>query len=110
MSLIRAGTFQMGSPANEVGREPYEGPRHAVTVPRFELGQIEVTVAEFRAFVTATGYQTSAEQSGGCVLLNADTGKKEKDANRNWRSPGFVQQDTHPVTCVSFSDAQAYAE
>ncbi|MGY0798978.1 bifunctional serine/threonine-protein kinase/formylglycine-generating enzyme family protein [Lysobacter sp. A286] len=31
-------------------------------------------------------------------------------APRDWRNPGFDQDEENPVTCVSFVDAQAYAE
>ena len=30
-------------------------------------------------------------------------------APRSWKSPGFEQSPQHPVVCVSWSDAQAYA-
>jgi formylglycine-generating enzyme required for sulfatase activity len=29
-------------------------------------------------------------------------------ADRNWRSPGFTQNDRHPVVCVNWADANAY--
>ncbi|MCB9798597.1 SUMF1/EgtB/PvdO family nonheme iron enzyme [Candidatus Nomurabacteria bacterium] len=45
--LIRAGQFQMGSPANEVGRAQNED-RHEVTLTRdFMIGKYTVTQAEF---------------------------------------------------------------
>jgi formylglycine-generating enzyme required for sulfatase activity len=28
---------------------------------------------------------------------------------RSWRSPGFYQDDRHPVVCVNWDDAKAYA-
>jgi formylglycine-generating enzyme required for sulfatase activity len=30
--------------------------------------------------------------------------------NANWRNPNFSQNDNHPVVCVSWNDATAYAE
>ena len=54
------------------------------------LGQYEVTVGEYRAFASATGL-----------------GAADCDGN-SWRNPGFPQTDHHPVTCVSWDEAQAY--
>jgi formylglycine-generating enzyme required for sulfatase activity len=59
MVLIEGGSFMMGDVFGE-GREN-EQPVHRVTVSDFYLSAREVTVAEFRAFVEATGYVTSAE-------------------------------------------------
>ncbi|HNL39642.1 MAG TPA: SUMF1/EgtB/PvdO family nonheme iron enzyme, partial [Saprospiraceae bacterium] len=58
--LIPGGTFQMGT--NEGYAE--EAPAHQVTLDSFYLGRYEVTVAEFKAFVKATGYKTDAEKAG----------------------------------------------
>ena len=55
------------------------------------LGRYEVTVGEYLAFVSA-----------------ADAGAGDC-AGGSWRDPGFPQTDRHPVTCVSWNDAQAYA-
>ena len=45
----------MGSPPSEKGREDNEGPVHRVTIPKpFAVGKYEVTVEEYRRFVTAT--------------------------------------------------------
>jgi sulfatase modifying factor 1 len=30
--------------------------------------------------------------------------------NRDWRSPGFAQEDDYPVACVSWNDAKAYVD
>ena len=30
------------------------------------------------------------------------------DDGRSWRSPGYEQDDSHPVTCISWNDAQSY--
>jgi formylglycine-generating enzyme required for sulfatase activity len=50
--LIPGGTFRMGSPEDEEGREPFaEGSEtlHPVEVPSFAMGQYPVTQAQWRA-------------------------------------------------------------
>ena len=59
---------------------------------RLALGRYEVTVREYRAFASATG--------GAVEGCGSDGG--------SWEDPGFRQTDRHPVTCVSWDDAQAY--
>ena len=54
---IPAGTFLMGSPANESGRFDSEGPQHEVTIKAFALGKYDVTSEEFLTFLKATGYR-----------------------------------------------------
>jgi formylglycine-generating enzyme required for sulfatase activity len=48
-SRIEGGTFTMGSPSNETGRQANEGPQHQVTVSAFYMGKYEVTQAEYEA-------------------------------------------------------------
>ncbi len=50
MIPIPGGTFNMGSPEGEVGRESDEGPRHEVKVGPFWMGKLEVTWDEYDAF------------------------------------------------------------
>ncbi|MCJ7596486.1 MAG: SUMF1/EgtB/PvdO family nonheme iron enzyme, partial [Desulfobacterales bacterium] len=40
----------MGSPPDEIGRDPDEGPMHEVCVDGFWMGQTEVTNAQYRKF------------------------------------------------------------
>jgi formylglycine-generating enzyme required for sulfatase activity len=85
----------------------YSRPVHRVTLTRpFLLGQFPVTVAQFRAFVEATGYRTDAEQGDGSFQKVDGAWQKRGDAN--WRNPTFAQEDDCPVVCVSWNDAQAY--
>jgi formylglycine-generating enzyme required for sulfatase activity len=52
--LLPAGTFTMGSPATEVGREPQER-QHRVTIGRaFYLGVYEVTQAEWKTVMSSS--------------------------------------------------------
>ena len=46
---IAPGSFMMGSPSGENGRDDDEGPQHRVNVRGFYLGKFEVTQAEFRS-------------------------------------------------------------
>ena len=60
MVWVPAGDFTMRWDGPE-GR-PDERPAHRVNVDGFWIDEKEVTNAEFRAFVEATGYVTSAER------------------------------------------------
>ena len=50
MVPVPGGTFMMGSPDNEPGRDADEGPRHAVKVESFWIARYEVTWDEFDQF------------------------------------------------------------
>jgi formylglycine-generating enzyme required for sulfatase activity len=49
MVLVHGGSFLMGSPQNEPGRNFYEDPQHRITVRDFYIGRYEVTQAQWRA-------------------------------------------------------------
>ncbi len=121
-----AGDYQRGE--NDMGAinhdHPYsvklknnatwpERPKHWVKLTRpFEIAVKEVTVAEFRAFVEATGYETDSEKLGTGTGFDPE-GKKPPDWMKidpvyTWRNPGFEQEDDHPVVGVSWNDALAY--
>jgi formylglycine-generating enzyme required for sulfatase activity len=51
MVEIPAGEFMMGSPMNEKNRDRSEGPQHRVKVPRFFMGRVEVTEAQWRCLM-----------------------------------------------------------
>ena len=103
--VVPAGTYLMGSPSYETGREEDEGPVHQVTIGQaFAVGKYEVTVGEYRRFVETTGY----EGESGCYVLTE--GKWKKESERTWRNPGYRQSERDPVVCVSWRDAHAYAE
>jgi len=107
MVVVPAGTFLMGSPSYEKGRNAKrEGPVHRVRIERpFAIGKFEVTKAEYAEFVTTTGY------SGGSSCKTTDgTGKWEDRSGRSWHDPGYRQSDREPVVCVSWQDASAYLE
>jgi formylglycine-generating enzyme required for sulfatase activity len=49
--LVAGGTFTMGSPGDEAGRDSDEGPQHSVTVGSFYLGKNEVTQKEWEGLM-----------------------------------------------------------
>lgn len=60
MVFIKGGTYMMGSDDPAGDRDEF--PKHEVRVNSFYIDATEVTNAEFRKFVEATGYITTAEQ------------------------------------------------
>jgi len=60
MVWIPGGEFTMGTDAESAW--PEEGPAHRVQVDGFWMDETEVTNAQFKAFVDATGYVTTAEK------------------------------------------------
>ncbi|MFN6564068.1 MAG: SUMF1/EgtB/PvdO family nonheme iron enzyme [Nostoc sp. ChiSLP01] len=51
MVQIPGGTFMMGSPEGEKGRDSDESPQHEVKVPGFFMGKYEVTQAQYQAIM-----------------------------------------------------------
>jgi formylglycine-generating enzyme required for sulfatase activity len=82
MVVVPAGRFTMGSPNNDPERTASD----------------TVTRGEFATFVTASGHKVEggyyAYMGGNKWILQADC---------NWRSPDFPQDDRHPVTCSTVS-------
>jgi formylglycine-generating enzyme required for sulfatase activity len=104
MVVAPAGTFVMGSPPTEPEREGERENQVLVGIAKpFAIGAFAVTRGEFAAFVAATNYVVD----GGCYFWTGKTWEERLD--RSWRSPGFSQDERHPVTCVDLKAAKAYA-
>jgi formylglycine-generating enzyme required for sulfatase activity len=103
---IQPGKFMMGSPEDEPGR--YDNEKlHEVTLTRgFYMQTTAVTVGQWRQFVKETGYKSEAETGDGAYTWTESKWKKKKEIY--WDNPGFEQTDEHPVTCVSWNDAQKF--
>ncbi|MDD5626724.1 MAG: formylglycine-generating enzyme family protein [Patescibacteria group bacterium] len=86
MALIPAGEFQMGDSFNEGDSD--ERPVHTVYLDAFYMDVYEVTNAQYKKFMDATGHKTTPEY---------------------WNYPVLNGPD-HPVVGVSWYDAKAYAE
>ncbi|MGE5295492.1 MAG: formylglycine-generating enzyme family protein, partial [Solirubrobacterales bacterium] len=100
---IPAGEFVMGCDNDDLGKPP-----HRVRIGyAFEMGRTEVTVAQFRAFVEATGYITDGEKEGsGAIRLGE--GDWQSQIGVDWRNPIFPQSDDDPATFISWNDAMAF--
>jgi formylglycine-generating enzyme required for sulfatase activity len=101
MVVVPTGSFTMGSPEGENGRESEEGPQRVVTIAKpFAVGRLHVTVDQFAAFVAETRYDAGST----CVIHEGD----RREAKGSWRNPGFAQDGSHPAVCLSWDDASAY--
>jgi len=106
-AFVMPGAFEMGCAAADRECLDDEKPSRRVELTRgFWAGRTEVTVAAFRAFVTATGYRTSAESDGWSRVFDGRSLSKREGAT--WQSPGFKQGPDHPVVHVSWYDASSY--
>jgi formylglycine-generating enzyme required for sulfatase activity len=87
MTVVPAGSFEMGSESDPNGWHKDELPQHRVTIGKaFAVARHEVTVAEYRRFAEATG-----------------------DTSADWKIESNGGRDGElPVTWVSWSDAQRY--
>jgi sulfatase modifying factor 1 len=103
MMVLPAARFKQGFAATDRGSVSYEKPQHWVNIIRpFAMSADLVTVEEYRQFIDATGRVVP-----GCETY--DGAWKYRPEN-NWQNPGFAQSGLHPVTCVSWNDAVAYAQ
>ena len=111
MVVIPVGTFVMGTPASQLeGIEASaETQATVVRIERpFAIGRFEVTRREFAQFIADSGYEPRL----GCRSWDDGLKRFTDDARRTWPGPGrpLDPVDAHPVNCVSWADATAYAQ
>lgn len=122
MALIPAGEFQMGTDSAEIPQLiqmadtevakldappdfwvwhfDTETPRHTVYLDAFYMDVCEVTNAQYRKFIQATGHH----EPRAVAFLDS----KMQDGFEPWKDPRF-NKPNQPVVCVSWEDAVAYA-
>ncbi|MFV8224457.1 formylglycine-generating enzyme family protein [Christiangramia aquimixticola] len=124
MVKMKGGTYMMGG--NDSLARPNEFPRHKEKVKDLWVDKTEVTNAQFREFVEATGYVTTAERSFEIKGKKYQPGALVFDPynpewwwkftkGANWKHPQGSEsnidgKDDHPVVQVSWYDAMAYAK
>ena len=135
MVWIPSGTFRMGSDHHY----PEEAPAHRVSVDGFWIDPTPVTNRQFKSFVKATGYVTTAQippdpndypgalpemiYAGSLVFVPPPRVTGLRDWSQwwtfmkgaDWRHPYGPKSninvlDNHPVVHVSFTDALSYAK
>jgi eukaryotic-like serine/threonine-protein kinase len=85
MVLVPAGPFILGAAR---AYRTQDQPAHEVTLPTFYLDRTPVTVAEYLRFAAATG---------------------RNPPRLIFPGPRPLDYEQHPITCVSWHDARAYA-
>ncbi|MCU0444413.1 MAG: formylglycine-generating enzyme family protein [Microscillaceae bacterium] len=105
MVWVKGGTWQTQDLATRNPKNVY--------IKGFLLDKNLVTVADFAKFVQATHYRTEAEKYGNSGVFVLETGAWEMIEGANFRFPQGKNAPAalanHPVTQVSWNDAQAYA-
>ncbi|WP_188310261.1 formylglycine-generating enzyme family protein [Arenimonas fontis] len=112
MVVLPHGRFRMGSNQDEPHHQPAEAPAHTIRFARgFAIGRNEVTVAEFRRFVEASGYRSTATRRGRSLVYDERGGVMAEREGVDWRHDytGRPAAPELPVVHVSFEDAEAYA-
>lgn len=107
MVWVPGGTTHIGD-----ADHPTEGPVWAATVAPFLLDRHPVTVARFGAFAAQMDYETEAERFGSGAVMDMATGGWGLVPGADWRHPlgpdGSEAAADHPVTQVSWNDADAF--
>lgn len=87
---IEPGTFAMGTPQGEAGRDYDEGPVHQVTISRgFFIGKYEVTQAQWRAVMERATFQFRNDENAPAENVSFED-VQEFLRRMNSRNDGFV--------------------
>lgn len=135
MILIKGGTYEMGG--DNIQARADEFPKHTVEISSFWMDKTTVTNAQFKKFIDATQYITTAEndfdytnengesvhqKAGALVFKKLKEGEPENPntwwifiEGANWKHPQGPNstidgKDNYPVVQVSWYDAEAYCK
>ncbi len=98
MVVLPAGSFIMGTPNDEVGRQHDEGPQRTVTFARpFAISRYQVTAAELDAYI---------KQSGVVIKSGDERPGRWCEAGK----PSYEQGPRQPAVCVDYHEVQAYTQ
>ncbi|MGD9592393.1 MAG: SUMF1/EgtB/PvdO family nonheme iron enzyme, partial [Candidatus Berkiella sp.] len=97
MKLIPAGVFMMGT--NDSKSQANERPAHQVKIQPFWIDEHLVTNAQFKQFVDATGYVTTAERAPDWEELKKQLPPNTPKPDESLLAPGSLvfTPPSHPV-------------
>jgi len=131
---IPAGQFEMGTQPRDwvkgLSEGDGEGPVRKVAISAFSMDEMEVSNAQYEAFVNATAFVTESETFGWSFCFEHMLSEKLKASitqqvaavpwwlpvhGSDWRHPegnetGIFDRMNHPVVHVSWNDAHAYCK
>jgi len=113
MAVVPHGAFTMGAPEGERDASDYERPAHPIRFARgFGMSIREVSVGQFRRFISATGHRTRASRRGFSMVYDERSNNFVRRSGADWHTDylGRPADDGLPVIHVSARDAQAYVE
>jgi len=94
-------------PTPPTGQRPFTNSLGMVFVPIDGVAGMfsiwDTRLGDFKRFVHDTGYDATGEM----ISFEADGAGSH---GRTWMSPGFPQNDEHPVVGVNFDDAKAFCD
>jgi formylglycine-generating enzyme len=106
MAVVKSGKLITIDPLTKAKKE--------VQIKSFLLDKNLVTVAQFESFANATKYRTEAERFGNAAVFNPQTQGWDLVDGADYHFPSGPgkrkAEPSHPVTQVSWNDANAYAK
>lgn len=114
MVVIPPGSANIGSTHEERVREgvppafgEHEGPVVRVTIAKpFAMAKTETTRGQFEKFVA----ESNRPIPNSCATYIKKTDTWGPTEGMSWRTPGFAQTDEHPAVCISWVDANDFAQ
>ncbi|MES1147313.1 MAG: SUMF1/EgtB/PvdO family nonheme iron enzyme [bacterium] len=114
-----AGFVHIPSGKYKVGKKTYlDNPYRTVKLKAFDIAAKDVTNSDFAAFAKATNYVTDGERLHNGMVFEAPLQEFRwmQDKTATWHFPngitrgGIEERQDHPVTAISYADAEAFCK
>jgi formylglycine-generating enzyme required for sulfatase activity len=108
-AYIRAGSFMMGSPSNEIDRVDSSETRHSVTLSHdYKMGKYEVTNEQYATFLNAMQIGSSGKGTDNNLWVQSNSIYTLVFSANQWTP--VAGKSKHPASFVSWYGAKAYAD